>query len=117
MKVFSNDTHITVIGSMEPDICTKMLRNLSKKFSKISSAATTREWFRVQSGVNQGCTMSGFLFLLSIDWVVYWITEGRRTGIRWKLASVLEDLDFADDIALSSSRNVAIKDTTSRLVD
>ena len=31
MKVFSNDTHITVIGSMEPDICTKMLRNLREK--------------------------------------------------------------------------------------
>ena len=24
----------------------------------------TTEWFQVQSGVNQGCTMSGFLFLL-----------------------------------------------------
>ena len=27
----------------------------------------TTEWFQVQSGVKQGCTMSGFLFLLSID--------------------------------------------------
>ena len=60
----------------------------------------TREWFQVQSGVKQGCTMSGFLFLLSIDWVMNRTTEGRRTGIRWKLTSVLEDLDFADDIAL-----------------
>ena len=77
----------------------------------------TTEWFRVQSGVKQGCPMSGFLFLLSIDWVMNRTTEGRRTGIRWKLTSVLEDLDFADDIALLSSRYVDIKDKTSRLVD
>ena len=29
--------------------------------------AETTEWFQVQSGLKQGCTMSGFLFLLSID--------------------------------------------------
>ena len=77
----------------------------------------TTEWFQVQSGVKQGCTMSGFLFLLSIDWVMNRTTEGRRTGIRWKLTSVLEDIDFADDIALLSSRCVDIEDKTSRLVD
>ena len=44
-------------------------------------------------------------------------TEGRRTGIRWKLTSVLEDLDFSDDIALLSSRYVDIEDKTSRLVE
>ena len=44
-------------------------------------------------------------------------TEGRRTGIRWKLTSVLEDLDFAYDIALLSSRHTDINDKISRLVD
>ena len=44
-------------------------------------------------------------------------TESRRTGIRWKLTSVLEALDFADDIALLSSRHVDIEDKTSRLVE
>ncbi|KAL9961711.1 hypothetical protein ACROYT_G030709 [Oculina patagonica] len=39
------------------------------------------DWFEVKSGVKQGCNMSGFLFLLVIDW----------------------DLDFADDLALISS--------------
>ena len=61
--------------------------------------------------------MSGFLFLLSIDWVMSRTTEGRRTGIWWKLTLVLEDLDFADDIALLSSRYVDIEDKISRLVD
>ena len=44
-------------------------------------------------------------------------TEDRRTVIRWKLTSVLENLDFADGIALLSSRYVDIEDKTSRLVD
>ena len=42
-------------------------------------------------------------------------TEGRRTGIRWKLTSVLED--FAYGIALLSSRHTDINDKISRLVD
>ena len=50
-----------------------------------------------------------FYFLLSIDWVMNRTTESRRTGIRWKLTSVLEDLDFADDIALLSSRYVDMR--------
>jgi len=77
----------------------------------------TTEWFQVQSGVKQGCVMSGFLFLLAIDWVMSRTTEGRRTGIRWKFTSILEDLDFADDIALLSSRYIDIRDKTNRLAD
>ncbi|KAL9969196.1 hypothetical protein ACROYT_G021383 [Oculina patagonica] len=77
----------------------------------------TTEWFQVQSGVKQGCVMSGFLFLFAIDWVMSRTTEGRRTGIRWKFTSVLEDLDFADNIALLSSRYVDKRNKTSRLVD
>ena len=37
-KYIFNDTQITVIGSMKPEICTKMLRNLSEKlWAKFSS--------------------------------------------------------------------------------
>jgi len=32
--------------------------------------------------------------------------EGRQTGIRWQLACKLEDLDFANDVALVASRLV-----------
>ena len=62
----------------------------------------------VRSPVGKGVPVSGFVFLLSIVWVMNRITEGRRTGIQWKLTSVLEGLDFADDIALLSSRHVDI---------
>lgn len=27
------------------------------------------DWFIVKAGVKQGCVMSGFLFLLVIDWI------------------------------------------------
>ena len=54
----------------------------------------TTEWFQVQSAVKQGCTMSGFLFSLSIDWVMNRTTEGRRTGIRWKLVLKGTDSSF-----------------------
>ena len=50
--------------------------------------------------------MSGFLFLLVIDWVIKSTIEGRRTGIRWQFANKLEDLDIADDVALVASRKV-----------
>jgi len=39
--------------------------------------------------------MSGFLFLLVIDWVMRRSVEGVRTGIRWRMTTVLGD--FAHD--------------------
>ena len=62
------------------------------------------EWFEVLSGVKQGCVMSGFLFLIVIDWVMNRTVKNNRKGIRWKLTTTLDDLDFADDLALFSSR-------------
>ena len=48
--------------------------------------------------------MSGFLFLLVINWVMRRSVEGgARKGIRWTMTTMLEDLDFAQDLALISS--------------
>jgi len=47
--------------------------------------------------------MSGFIFVLMMDWVMWHTNNGKR-GLGWKVASVLEDLDYADDVALISSR-------------
>ena len=44
--------------------------------------------------------MSGLLFLLVVDWVMRNTLQEGNTGIRWKCNTKLEDLDFADDIAL-----------------
>jgi len=46
-KDLSNDTQIRVIGSMEPEICTKMLTNLSEK-PRAKFPATTRGYSRVK---------------------------------------------------------------------
>ena len=74
-------------------------------------------WFKITTGVKQGCVMSGFLFLIAVDWVMRRTTEGKRNGIRWNFTSTLEDLDFADDIVLLSSKYQQIQDKTNRLVD
>ena len=40
------------------------------------------DWSDVKSGVKQGCNMSGFLFLLVIDWIMRRTVTGANTGIR-----------------------------------
>ena len=70
------------------------------------------DWVRIEIGVKQGCEMSGFLFLIVLDWVMRNSVEGKKTGIRWKVTSKLEDLDFADDIAHMSSKFNDIQDKT-----
>jgi len=59
--------------------------------------------------------MSGFLFLIVIDWVMTRTEDNSRNGIRWKLTTTLDDLDFADDLALLSSRWSQAQDKLNRL--
>ena len=56
--------------------------------------------------------MSGFLFLLAFDLVMKNSVQGKDTGIRWKFMSKVENLDFADDIALLCSNFNDIQDKT-----
>ena len=55
--------------------------------------------------------MSGFLFLLVIDWVIRKTLREGNTGIRLRFIEKLEDLDFADDLALlpSTRRQLQLK--------
>ena len=85
--------------------------------SDFGPLAQQTRWFKITTGVKQGCVMSGFLFLIAVDWVMRRTTEGQRIGIRWNFTSTLEDLDFADDIVLLSSKYPQIQDKTNRLVD
>ena len=73
------------------------------------------DWFEIKTGVKQGCCMSGFLFLLVVDWVMRKTTKHGNTGIRWKFNNFLEDLDFADDLALISSSGRHIQTKVSNL--
>ena len=85
----------------------KIVRMVQVMYTNCTSAVVDgsgrTEWFEVKSGVKQGCNMSGFLFLLVIDWVMRRTVAHGETGIRWKMTTMLEDLDFADDLALISS--------------
>ena len=59
-------------------------------------------FFDVELGVKQGCLLSGLLFRVIIDWLMNWTTWRRDTGVEWVDGEVLEDVDYADDLALLS---------------
>ena len=59
--------------------------------------------------------LSPFLFLLAVDWIMKQVTLEGRTGIQWTLTSHLEDLDFADDLALLSHSHNHMQEKTDRL--
>ena len=71
--------------------------------------------FLVKSGVRQGCVMSSLLFIIAIDWVMKRTVQNSNTGIRWTLFSNLEDIDYADDLALLSHTERHIQNKTSDL--
>ena len=57
--------------------------------------------------------MSGFLFVLVIDWIMQKTTRKKR-GIHWGL-DTMEDLDFADDLALLSTSRRNLQQKTNEL--
>ena len=73
------------------------------------------DWFDVKSGVKQGCNMSGFLVLLAVDCVMRRTVAGNNNGITWKLWSKMDDLEFADDIALIYSTRGQLQQKGKRL--
>ncbi|KAL1276316.1 hypothetical protein QQF64_035939 [Cirrhinus molitorella] len=84
----------------------KLIRLIQKSYEEMSCQVVhggqlTRR-FDVKTGVRQGCLLSPFLFLLAIDWVMKQTTDGKKNGIQWTPWSQLDDLDFADDLALLS---------------
>ena len=82
---------------------------------KITHAGQLSESFEVKTGVRQGCLLSPFLFLLVIDWIMKITTMGRNNGIQWTPGTQLDDLDFADDLALLSHSHSQMQDKTTRL--
>ena len=86
-----------------PEKLIKIIKALYKdtKVAVIHNGNKT-DWFDIQSGVKQGCVMSGFLFLLVVDWVMRRTTEDKPRGLKWNHDEFLEDLDYADDIVLLS---------------
>ena len=60
--------------------------------------------FEISSGVRQGCLLFPLLFLVVLDWVTKKAYGSSGKGIQCTLRSKLEDLAFADDLALLSHR-------------
>ncbi|CAI2732166.1 unnamed protein product [Schistosoma spindalis] len=69
---------------------------------KVVHGGQLTDAFQVRTGVRQGCLLSPFLFLLVVDWIMKTSTSERNYGIRWIAQNQLDDLDFADDLALLS---------------
>ena len=82
---------------------------------KIAHAGQLSESFEVKTGVRQGCLLSPFLFLLVINWIMKTTTTGRNNGIQWTLWMQLDDLDFADHLALLSHNHSQMQDETTLL--
>ena len=82
---------------------------------RIAHAGQLSESFEVKTGVRQGCLLSPFLFLLVIDWIMKTTTTCRNNGIQWTLWTQLDDLFFADDLALLSHTNSHMQDKTTLL--
>ena len=70
--------------------------------------------FEVKSGVWQRCVMS-VRFNIAIDWVLRRTVDDQRRGKRWTPFSTLEDLDFADGLALLSHTWQHIQEKADRL--
>ena len=75
----------------------------------------TTEWFKIKTGLKQGCNVSGLLFALVVDWVMRNTWKKGNTRIRWKFTTKIEDLDFADDRALLSSTKQRIQTKADKL--
>ena len=90
-------------SSYEPSTCQVIHKNV------------LTEPFNIYTGVRQGCLLSPFLILLAVNWVMKSTTETHQRGIQWTFQKHLEDLDFADDIALLSHRSIDLEAKTSAL--
>ena len=99
-----------------PEKIISLIRCIFQDMScKIAHAGQLSESFEVKTGVWQGCLLSPFLFLLVIDWIMKTTTTGRNNGIQWTLWTQLDDLDFADDLALLSHSHSQMQDKTTLL--
>ena len=99
-----------------PEKLVSLIRNTYQgMICRVTHAGQMSESFEVKTGVRQGCLLSPFLFLLVIDWIMRTTTAGRNNGIQWTLLTQLDDLDFADDLALLSHNQNQMQDKTTHL--
>ncbi|VDP70884.1 unnamed protein product [Schistosoma curassoni] len=69
-------------------------------------------WYQKINTRWQGCLLSPFLFLLVIDWIMKTSASKGKHGIQWTSRMQLDDLDFADDLALLSQTQQQMQEKT-----
>ena len=74
------------------------------------------DFFNIVSGVQQGCILSPFFFLILLDYVSKKSLDDQLYGISWK-DSKLSDLDFADDLAVLADTCANMQSATNSLVE
>ncbi|VDP35171.1 unnamed protein product [Schistosoma curassoni] len=80
-----------------------IIRNLYDGLQcKVVHGGQLTDSFQVRTGVRQGCLLSPFLFLLVVDWIMKTSTSEGKHGTEWTAQNQLDNLDFADDLALLS---------------
>ncbi|VDP53589.1 unnamed protein product, partial [Schistosoma margrebowiei] len=82
---------------------------------KIVHGGQLKKSFEVKTGVRQGCLLSPFLLLLVIDWIIKTSTSEGKHGIQWTSRMQLDDLDFADDLALLSQTQQQMQEKTTSI--
>ena len=99
-----------------PNKIVNIIRNsYSEMNCKVIHEGQLSRSFEVKTGVRQGCLLSPFLFLLAVDWLMKKSTDERRNGIQWTMWTQLDDLDFADDLALLSHNRQQMQEKTTEL--
>ena len=99
-----------------PEKITNLIKNMYENMSgRIIHEGQLTERFEIMTCLRQGCLLSPFLFLLAMDWIMRATTAGRKNGIQWSLTQQLEDLDFADDLALLSHSHAQMQNKTELL--
>ena len=87
----------------------------SRPTCSVKTSSGTAEPFEIMSGVRQGCILSPFLFIVSLDFVMRRAMNNQNSGITWQDNDRLTDLDFADDIALLAENNQQCQQMTQQL--
>ena len=98
-----------------PEKIIKMIRIMYDDFQcSVLHDGKESLWFKIITGVKQGCLLSPILFVITIDYVMKKSTADRK-GIEWVGDSQLDDLDYADDLALLAPDLENLQEKTLRL--
>jgi hypothetical protein len=106
----------TMLDMGYPSHLVSLLANLYKKQSaQVKVANSITEWFRVSKGVRQGCILSPYLFNIVAEMAMRKALEGYKGGFRIG-GKIINNLRYADDIALIATSEEELQELLDRLV-